>query len=229
MPVSDLHRDIARIALHAASRYRVALAGGNALMMHRVIARHTEDVDLFIARERDVPKVAAAVEAALRAAGYEMRAVDDGWGLAEWEVTAPDGTSTQVQAAFFRILGEPVTMPEVGPVLALDDLAGWKTAALASRVAPRDYADVAALLGFYTPGELIALAGERDPGLEPADYADAARRLDAMSNGRLAPYAAPGGVEMIRRRFADWPREPVRGAEARPRLRGGLAADGPKK
>jgi Nucleotidyl transferase AbiEii toxin, Type IV TA system len=50
MPVSDLHRQVAAIALAAAAEHGFALGGGNALLAHGVISRPTQDVDLFTAR-----------------------------------------------------------------------------------------------------------------------------------------------------------------------------------
>lgn len=225
MAFEALHRQVAAIALRAVGRkYEVALAGGNALMVHDIVDRRTEDVDLFVRRLGNVPAAAAEIEAALHAAGYAAERLDQdtglgeiwadaGEGLAEWEITAPDGEHTvQLQAAYFELLADPVTVPDIGPVLALDDLAGWKTVALASRMAARDYADVAALLKKYTVGQLIALARERDPGLEDADFADAGLRLDQMRDARLeaqltARAVVGENVTWLRGQFGDWPRE----------------------
>lgn len=234
MAFEELHRHVAAIALRAVGRkYEVALAGGNALMVHDIVNRRTEDVDLFVRRLGNVSAAAAEIEAALRDAGYAAARIDQAGGLAdiwpdageelaEWQVTAPDGEHTmQLQAAYFELLADPVTVPDIGPVLALDDLAGWKTVALASRVMARDYVDVAALLKKYTVAQLIALARERDPGLTDADFADAGRHLDRMRDTRLAPLLGTGGsaggafsvaspgedVAWLRRQFADWPRD----------------------
>jgi hypothetical protein len=65
MPVSDLHREVAGVALRAAAQYGFALGGGNALIAHGVIDRPTSDVDLFTDREHGVAAAADAVEAAL--------------------------------------------------------------------------------------------------------------------------------------------------------------------
>ena len=231
MAFDDLHRHVARIALKAVGRkYEVALAGGNALMVHDIVDRRTEDVDLFVRRLGNVSAAAAEIEAALQAAGYAAERIDQASGLAdiwpdageelaEWEVTAPDGEHTvQLQAAYFELLAEPVTVPDIGPVLALDDLAGWKTVALASRMMARDYVDVAALLKKYSVSQLIALAVERDPGLEDADFADAGQHLDRMQDKRLTPLlvgrdADGEDVAWLRRQFDGWPRD------AAPRLR----------
>jgi hypothetical protein len=231
MAFEDLHRHVARIALRAVGRkYEVALAGGNALMVHDIVDRRTEDVDLFVRRLGNVSAAAAEIETALQAAGYAAERTDQAGGLAEiwpdageelaeWEITAPDGEHTvQLQAAYFELLAEPVSVPDIGPVLALDDLAGWKTVALANRMMARDYVDVAALLKKYSVAQLIALATERDPGLEDADFADAGLHLDQMKDRRLSPLLASTGahgedVAWLRRQFAGWPRD------AAPRLR----------
>lgn len=222
MAFEELHRHVAEIALRAVGgKYEVALAGGNALMVHHVVNRHTEDVDLFVRRVGNVSAAASEIEAALRDAGYEPARIDQaaalgdiweeaGEGLAEWEVTAPDGEHTmQLQAAYFETLSDPVTIPEIGPVLALDDLAGWKTVALANRMMARDYVDVAYLLKQYTHQRLITLARERDPGLVAADFADAGQRLDRMRDRRLVPLLTGPGedVAWLRRQFGQWPRE----------------------
>ncbi|HXP55705.1 MAG TPA: nucleotidyl transferase AbiEii/AbiGii toxin family protein, partial [Streptosporangiaceae bacterium] len=77
MPISGLQREVATIALRVAARYGFALAGGNALMLHGVIDRPTEDVDLFSDQETGVSAAADAVEAALRAAGFTAERQDE--------------------------------------------------------------------------------------------------------------------------------------------------------
>jgi len=97
MPVSDLHREVAAVALRAAGRYGFALGGGNALIAHGVIDRPTEDVDLFTDREHGVAAAADAVEAALRQAGYTAERQDKTAGLAGvfegWAKGWPSGSS----------------------------------------------------------------------------------------------------------------------------------------
>src|SRR5262245_43394004 len=169
MPVSDLHREVAGVALRAAGRYGFALGSGNALIAHGVIDRPTEDVDLFTDREHGVTAAADAVEAALRRAGYTAERQDKtaglaevfygmGDGLAESISTAPDGAQLLLTMASFDRGRQPVLM-EFGPVLDLDAAIGGKVAALATRAAERDYLDVAAALARgYTVAQLTALA-----------------------------------------------------------------------
>ena len=54
MPVSDLHRQIAALALAAAGEHGFALGGGNALLAHGVISRPTLDAGLFTGQEHRV-------------------------------------------------------------------------------------------------------------------------------------------------------------------------------
>jgi hypothetical protein len=217
MPVSDLHRRVASVALEAAAEYGFALGGGNALLAHGVIARPTQDVDLFTDQEHGVEAAAIGVEAALRAAGFRADRQDEvaeladifpglGEGLAEWIVTDPDGGELTLQLAFFDRISEPVAM-EIGPVLDLEDVVGGKVCALASRIEPRDYADTARILERHSPDELITLARRLDPGLTAQDFAEAGQRLDQIDDSAFARYGlGPNEVAVLRARFAIWPR-----------------------
>jgi len=217
MPIDELQREVATIALRTAGRHGFALAGGNALIAHGIIDRPTDDVDLFSDQETAVAAAADAVEGALRAAGYEAERRDQsggledifygmGEGLAEWIITAPGGQQTMLQMAYFDRTRGPVTM-DVGPVLDLEDLAGSKVCALASRVEPRDYVDTAAALQRYTVDQLISFARRLDPGLEARDFADAGTQLDRMPDGLFTRYGlSPEDVARLRAQFAVWPR-----------------------
>jgi hypothetical protein len=217
MPINELQREVATIALRTAARHGFALAGGNALIAHGIIDRPTDDVDLFSDQETAVTAAADAVEAALREAGFEAERRDQaggleeiffgmGEGLAEWVITAPGGQQTMLQMAYFDRTRGPVTM-DVGPVLDLEDLAGSKVCALASRVEPRDYIDTAAALQRYDVGQLISFARRLDPGLEDRDFADAGAQLDLMPDGVFTRYGlTPEDVTRLREEFAAWPR-----------------------
>jgi hypothetical protein len=89
MPINELHRRVATVALRVATRYGFALGGGNALIAHGLITRPTMDVDLFTNEETGVEAAAGAVESALREAGFgdtaaalKLYSVGDAIGLA---------------------------------------------------------------------------------------------------------------------------------------------------
>jgi hypothetical protein len=217
MPISDLHRQVATIVLRAAAPYGFALGGGNALIAHKIIDRYTADVDVFTDLESGVKAATAAVEAALRSAGFNVEAKDKtaglgdvfygiGEGLAEWTVTAPDGTRMPLQLAYFDRGHAPVIM-DFGPVLDLEDVVGGKTCALASRANPRDFLDIAAAMEHYSIEQLISFARRLDPGLHDEDFADAGRRLDRLDDEVFARYGlGPQDVARLRERFVSWPR-----------------------
>lgn len=217
MPIDELQREVAAIALRAAAGHGFALAGGNALIAHGIIDRPTDDVNLFSDQETGVAAASEAVECTLREAGFRVERRDKageledvfegmGEGLAEWIITAPGGQQTMLQMAYFDRTRGPVTM-DVGPVLDLEDLAGWKAVALASRVEPRDYVDMAAALEHYTADQLISFARRLDPGLEDRDFADAGRQLDRMPDRLFSRYRLDQqDVARMRERFAGWPR-----------------------
>jgi hypothetical protein len=217
MPLTEMHRQVAAVALRAAG-HGFALGGGNALIQHGVISRPTQDVDLFTDQEAGVLAAAEAVEAALREAGFRAERQDTtvglagifpgmGEGLAEWIITAPDGEQMALQLAYFDRARDPVVM-DVGPVLDIEDVVGGKVCALASRAYERDYLDTGAALEHYSPAELIGLARRLDPGLEGRDFAEAAQRLDQMPDSAFAPFGLTRrDVATLRKRFAPWPRD----------------------
>jgi hypothetical protein len=228
--IADRHRHTAQIVLTAIEKVRGkptreapwGLSGGNALIAHRLSARKTMDVDVAISQMTgDWPDIERAIEEEFTGNGYTVRAVDklagvvelmageDEVGLSEWIVSAPgDDEEIQVQVSNFDLFGAPVDIPGVGPVVALGDVAGWKTIAFSNRRMPRDAYDLAELRTRFTVDELLRLAWERDPGLDSADIADAGRYLDNVKDAVLSEVVA--GTRRtpawVRKQLADWPR-----------------------
>ncbi|MEU1860584.1 nucleotidyl transferase AbiEii/AbiGii toxin family protein [Micromonospora aurantiaca (nom. illeg.)] len=208
--------EIARLVLSVTDRYGFALGGGLALVLHGVVDRPTEDVDLFADSDSGVRPAAEAVEAALRRAGFQTRAVDghsdiaevvDGMDqyMVEWELRR-GGRAVRLSLSCLARLHAPVVM-DLGPVMDLEDLIAWKVAALVGRARERDYIDVAAVLDKHGPADLLALARRVDPGLEDEDVPVVGRRLDRLPDEAFFPYRlGRGDVAQLRRRFAAWPR-----------------------
>lgn len=217
MPLDELHRQVAAVALQAAARHGFALGGGNALIEYGMVTRLTEDVDLFTDREHGVPAAAGAVESALRRAGFAAERIDQasgladifpdmGEGLAEWIITAPGGRQMALQLAYFDRARRPLTT-DIGPVLDLEDVIGGKVCALASRSYERDYVDTAAVLARYSAAQVIGFARRLDAGLQDRDFADAGQRLDQMPDEAFTAFGLTSDeVATLRTRFADWPR-----------------------
>jgi len=217
---NDWHRQIARTALGAVRDRaglggRYALGGGNALQLHGLTTRPTQDVDLFFGSIEDFPPAAAAIEEGLAEAGYAVQLTGEGFtwdadeetGMREWEVTTPDGQHVvEVQAAHFELLAEPVDKDGI-PVVGLEDAAGYKGHALVSRMALRDFSDVARLLDLFTVSQIIDLVRQRDPGFSDEEYAAVGDHLDTLPDKNLVPFLRDGWTPArLRRQFAPWPR-----------------------
>lgn len=217
MPLADFHRVIISTALQAAraAGFRdVALGGGNALIVRAGSQRVTYDVDFFCRKPSDLPAITVVIIEAIEAAGYRVerrRHSQPAWWDDEGELvelTVFDGAmEAEVQIAHF-FYAEDGDVPGLGPVLSIEDIAGWKTTTVPNRMAERDFVDYALLHELFTTERLFELAAERDPGLTSEDYAYAARHLDRVRDGDLAPYLPPGqSAADVRAAFADWPRD----------------------
>jgi Nucleotidyl transferase AbiEii toxin, Type IV TA system len=79
----QVQSEVAAVALRAAARHGFALAGGNALAVHGIISRPTEDIDLFSASDGAVQAAAGLVAAALTEAGFSVAEVTDTSDLSE--------------------------------------------------------------------------------------------------------------------------------------------------
>jgi len=210
--VTDFFTDVARVALRVATKHGFVLGGGVAWMVNGLVRRPTEDVDLFTDDEDGVAAAAGEVAAALRAAGYAVaRETPDelfaGMEDSLREFLVADGDRA-LRLTLCRLdrRRTPVVM-DVGPVMHLDDLVATKVAALVGRREVRDYIDVAAALSRYSIPRVLELAVAADPGIEPADVADAGRYLDQLDDARFAVYGlGPAQVSALRAALRDWPR-----------------------
>ncbi|NJP35888.1 nucleotidyl transferase AbiEii/AbiGii toxin family protein [Micromonospora sp. HSS6-12] len=210
------YREVARLALSAAGPHRFVLGGGVAWAAHGLVTRPTEDVDLFADVEGAAAAAAGDVRVALERAGFTVEDADpdselaglfDGFDrdLRDFLVSR-DGRQLRLSLARLDRHRSPVVM-DLGPVMDVRDLMASKTAALVNRREVRDYIDVAAALDRHDVAELLALARQLDPALDPEDVRAAGRYLDRLPDARFARYGlGVGGVAHVRRRFTTWPR-----------------------
>lgn len=221
MPISDLHRFIIRTGLAAVRKQGidgVALGGGNGLIARKVSDRYTADVDIFCRDEDTVPAAAEQIREALADAGYQVTLRSSMIGLVEFGVAGlgeaedppavADTDGSELQIAYFGY-ADAGDVDGLGPVVSRDDLVGFKAVAWGSRHLERDAVDIAAATAVgYRPREIIRLAMERDPGLEPEDWAEAMDWLDnRMTDEHLASYCSGGLTPAsVRTALAGWPR-----------------------
>ncbi|MFF5077774.1 nucleotidyl transferase AbiEii/AbiGii toxin family protein [Actinoplanes sp. NPDC000266] len=210
--VDDFYRDVARIALAVATKHGFVLGGGVAWLVNGLVARPTEDVDLFTDAPGGVAAAAGEVTAALREAGLRVVAEEgdelfEGMSADIQEFLVANGQKA-LRLTLCRLdrRKAPVVM-ELGPVMHLDDLVATKVAALVNRREVRDYIDVAAALERYPLARIMELARAADPALDPEDIADAGRYLDRLDDARFALYGlGPAEITALRQRLAEWPR-----------------------
>jgi hypothetical protein len=135
-----------------------------------------------------------------------------GDGFVRLLITSPDGHSVKVEPGIDWRAHAPATLA-VGPVLHPDDAVGNKVAALYGRAEVRDFVDVEAILrsGRYTTHDLLRLATNADPGLEPEMFLLALNALDRLPDQAFAVHGlSPARVHELRRRFKAWAAEIAR-------------------
>ncbi len=119
-----------------------------------------------------------AIRNRLLSAGLEVDVRQSDHGFAKMSVTdLATGETTQVDVGFDPAAHASIAL-SIGPVRALDDLAGDKLLALFGRAAPRDFVDVHALRARFTRRTLEPLAAAKDLGFNLAVLRDAFGVLD---------------------------------------------------
>ncbi|WP_348651135.1 nucleotidyl transferase AbiEii/AbiGii toxin family protein [Micromonospora sp. WMMD882] len=214
--LGGFYREVARVALSAAGPHRFVLGGGVAWAAHGLVHRPTEDVDLFADVEGAAAAAATEVRTALELAGFAVTDADPDSDLADLFagfdqdlkdfVVTRGGRQLRLTLARLDRRRSPVVM-DLGPVMDVRDLVASKTAALVNRREVRDYVDVAAALEHYSVDELLELARQLDPALDPADVRAAGHYLDRLPGRRFARYGLDADqVRRLRERLAGWPR-----------------------
>lgn len=208
--MEDRHRKIARVALGAAGKFSLALAGAYAIQAHGIGSRPSGDVDLFVnwACRDDFNEAMNTVIAALEAEGMEVTVVAQAQTFARLLVTDPaaGGEPDKVEVAADWRSHEPVTL-EIGPVLHADDAVANKMAALYGRALARDFLDVDAILasGRYSRERLLELAAAADEGFDRQMFADALRALTQITDAAFTEYGVRAeDITSLRHRFAAW-------------------------
>lgn len=178
-----------------------ALAGGAALIVHRLVDRQTNDLDFFTPHAEHVERLLPALEEALDTAGLRVSRERILPTFARLMVRDDTGAETLVDIAWDYRLSPPVETP-VGMVLAEEELAADKVLALAGRVEARDYVDVARLVDRLGLDEVCRLAQRKDPGFRRWALADMLAHFDRIPREDFA--VGDTEYEALRRAVSAW-------------------------
>lgn len=160
--LTPLQERICRLVGSLPEAADVVLAGGGALIVHGIVDRATTDLDYFSPDVASVKPAADAVRSALEAASLHVEVDRDGAMFVRFYVS--DGNEQAAVDFGISRRAYPPERAETGQVLAPEDLAGDKMAALFGRAEARDFVDVFALSARFTRDELYELAADKDTG-----------------------------------------------------------------
>ncbi len=203
--LTDFQVDISGIffALDAAEGYLVT--GGAALLASELIARPTEDLDLFTTAP--TTSVALAKDAfvhALHARNCDVVIVRDAPTFCRMIVTRA-GHETLVDLAIDSPPHRRPTITVLGPTLAPLELAGRKLVALFDRAEARDFADVYVLAQRFGKHTLIEQARPLDPGFDLTVLAQMFGTLGRFDDRQIP--LVPQELPQVRAFFTEWARE----------------------
>jgi Nucleotidyl transferase AbiEii toxin, Type IV TA system len=176
--LSTLQLRLAAIVRDLPEAEDFVLAGGGALVARGDVDRTTRDLDYFARSADQVPRLHAALERALEAAGLDVTTLRASEGFVRMVVA--DGTqATEIDLAHdYRLL--PPEESAVGRTLAAEELAIDKVLALFDRAEARDFVDLAAVVDRWGLRHLCDRAKEKDAGFSAEILAGQLDRFDRL-------------------------------------------------
>jgi hypothetical protein len=112
------HKALVDAALPVCARYGLAVAGGYAVKAHGLVQRPSEDIDFATGTAAPTEEIVAALAAAYRTVGFEVRVLDVEGRKEHLLVTLSLGGTYRVDV-LKEPLNHPVVWMEFGPVIAL--------------------------------------------------------------------------------------------------------------
>jgi len=208
--VDPQFEDIARVALGACQEHGFVLAGGNALVAHRIGDRVTHDVDLFTNVGDPEAFHQAVIEAkdAFEARGDAVRVARSDPMFVRLYVS-PSEQDGEVMVEFgYDYRQFPAVTLDVGPVLDPRDALASKLCALYDRGEERDFIDVHRALeaGVVNSwAEAIGLADQQSATPPPREYVrQGLKQAETLDEGILRSYGlGKSEVERLQESFAD--------------------------
>lgn len=200
--LTEFQIEVARAFFQLKESAGFVVSGGAALLAAGLIARPTEDLDLFTHAPAD--SVTRAKESFTESAGlhgWDVSVIRDYPTFCRLVVTGRD-EEVLVDLAVDSPPATPPTMTILGPTLAPLELAGRKVLALFGRAEARDFADVFALAQRFGTEALLGEAAEQDTGFDRAIFAEMFATLDRFTDDEIP--ASESDLREIRIFFADW-------------------------
>ena len=178
------------------------VTGGAALLASDLIARPTEDLDLFTSAPATSVTVAKdAFMRALETASYEVNLIQDSPTFCRM-VVARTGEETLVDLAIDSPPHDRPTLTLLGPTLAPLELAGRKLLALFGRAEARDFADVYVLAQRFGKDALVEQAQTLDAGFDTDVLAQMMGTLGRFADDEIP--LSPTAVARASKFFGDW-------------------------
>ncbi len=176
--LSELQRRVAAILSQLPEASDFVLAGGGALIARGDVDRLTRDLDFFTVEPGQVDRLLPVLEAALRAAGFDVAEERVAAGFARL-VVSDGGERTGVDlAADARLL--PAEASDLGLLLNVEESAVDKVLAIFGRAEARDFVDLAALEPRFGLDHLCELARAKDLGFLRSVFLEMLGRFDRL-------------------------------------------------
>lgn len=201
--LTDFQVEVSQLFFELEASRGFVVAGGAALLANDLIARPTQDLDLFAA----VPIVSVvpakdALLAAVQDRGWSGTIIHDSVTFCRLVVTGDDEVLVDLA------LDSPPSMPPqltiLGPTLAPLELAGRKMLALFGRAEVRDFADVYRLTEQFGKEALLAEASAADTGFDVTVLVQMMATLDRFDDDEFPTTADE--VPVVRAFFREWAR-----------------------
>jgi hypothetical protein len=205
-PLTSLQVEATRLFFSLPDSAGFAVAGGAALIARGLIARPTNDVDLFLLEPGDstVRSAAMALETAMDIRGWSHARVIDQQDFIRLTIT--DGRdSLIVDLGRDSPATEATASTELGPTLSPRDLAARKALALFGRAEGRDFTDVYDLAQRYGRDRLLEWAAQDDPGFDRQIFVDMLGTIDRLTDDDLLTDSRQASV--VRCYMHDWAAE----------------------
>ena len=205
MGLSPFQLEVAQLFFSLPASTGFLLAGGAALLAHRLTDRPTQDLDFFTAPERgDVSLARDELEAAVLDHNWRVERIQDVATFCRLLIRTEDD-KLLIDLAVDSPPGSPGVITIAGPAFSRRELAGRKVIALFDRAEARDFVDVYLLSEHFSKDVLLTQAAEIDAGFSVEVFVDMLAALSRFTDADI-PLPHPRVAE-LRGYFAGWAAE----------------------